>query len=76
MSNLAFFQNLGVTELLIILFIILLLFGGTKLPGLARSLGSSVNEFKKGVKEGEVSSSDPAAPAAPSPAAQTPADKK
>jgi sec-independent protein translocase protein TatA len=71
MSSLAFFQNMGVPELLIILFIILLLFGGAKLPSLARSLGSSVNEFKKGVKEGEVSTSDPAAPAA-----QPPAEKK
>ena len=31
-------------ELLIVLFIILLLFGGTKLPSLARGLGQSVNE--------------------------------
>jgi sec-independent protein translocase protein TatA len=52
MDTLAFFQNMGVTELLIILFIVLLLFGSTKLPSLARSLGSSVNEFKKGAKEG------------------------
>ena len=58
MSSLAFFQNMGVPELLIILIIILLLFGGAKLPSLARSLGSSVNEFKKGVKglEDEVES--------------------
>ena len=53
MDMLAFIGNLGVTELLIILFIVLLLFGSTKLPSLARSLGSSVNEFKKGAKEGE-----------------------
>jgi sec-independent protein translocase protein TatA len=75
MSSLAFFQNMGVPELLIILFIILLLFGGAKLPSLARSLGSSVNEFKKGVKEGEATPSE-STPAAQPPAAQTPADKK
>ena len=75
MSSLAFFQNLGVPELLIILFIILLLFGGAKLPSLARSLGSSVNEFKKGVKEGDATPSDATSAAQP-PASPTPADKK
>jgi sec-independent protein translocase protein TatA len=47
------FSNIGIWELLVILGIILLLFGGAKLPSLARSLGSSVNEFKKGMKEGK-----------------------
>ena len=51
--TLAFFQNLGLPELLIILVIALLIFGH-KLPAVARSLGSTVNEFKKGAKEGEV----------------------
>jgi sec-independent protein translocase protein TatA len=39
-------------ELLIILVVVLLLFGATKLPGLARSLGASAKEFRKGVEEG------------------------
>ena len=39
-------------ELIIVLVVILLLFGSTKLPKLARSLGASVTEFKKGVKGG------------------------
>lgn len=43
----------GGMELIIVLGVILLLFGSTKLPKLARSLGSSVTEFKKGVKTGE-----------------------
>jgi len=47
-----FFQNIGLPELLIILVIILILFGATKLPKLARGLGSSVKEFKKGMVEG------------------------
>ncbi len=33
--------------------IALLLFGGAKLPGLMRSMGSGVHEFKKGLKDGE-----------------------
>ena len=48
------FSNIGFSELLIILFIVLLLFGSAKLPNLARSMGSSVSEFKKGMREGEV----------------------
>ena len=38
----------GHSEVLIILFVILLLFGGKKLPELARSLGRSLGEFKRG----------------------------
>ena len=44
-------MNLGATELLIILAVVLLLFGGTRLPKLARSLGQASKEFKKGVDE-------------------------
>jgi len=43
--------GLGMQELLVILVIILVLFGANKLPGLARCLGSSVKEFKKGVTD-------------------------
>jgi sec-independent protein translocase protein TatA len=43
--------GLGYQELLIILVIVLILFGANRLPELARSLGSSVKEFKKGVSE-------------------------
>ncbi len=39
-------------ELLIILLIVLLVFGARKLPDLARSLGSSAKEFRKGIEEG------------------------
>jgi sec-independent protein translocase protein TatA len=44
--------NLGSGELLIIFLVVLLLFGGAKLPKLARSLGQAQKEFKKGVAEG------------------------
>ncbi len=43
--------GLGYQELLLILVIVLILFGAQRLPDLARSLGSSVKEFKKGVNE-------------------------
>lgn len=46
-------RNLGPFEILIILFVILLLFGAKRLPELARSLGKSLSEFKKGKEEGE-----------------------
>ena len=41
------FGGLGAPELLIVLFIILLLFGGKKLPELARSLGNAVSEYSR-----------------------------
>jgi sec-independent protein translocase protein TatA len=44
--------GLGAPELLIILVVVLLLFGGTRLPKLARSLGQASKEFKAGVSEG------------------------
>jgi sec-independent protein translocase protein TatA len=44
---------LGYQELLIILVIVLILFGANRLPELAKSLGSSVKEFKKGVNEAQ-----------------------
>ena len=43
--------GLGYQELLLILVIVLILFGAQRLPDLAKSLGSSVKEFKKGVSE-------------------------
>jgi sec-independent protein translocase protein TatA len=38
-------------EIAILLVVVLLLFGGSRLPALARSVGQSIVEFKKGVKE-------------------------
>lgn len=43
--------GLGTQELLVILVIALVLFGGSKLPEVARSLGRSISEFKKGMSE-------------------------
>ena len=44
--------GLGAPELIIILLIVMLIFGGSKLPKLARSLGESSKEFRKGLAEG------------------------
>ena len=45
--------GLGPTELIIILVILLLIFGGSRLPQLAKGLGESVRNFKKSVSEEE-----------------------
>jgi TatA/E family protein of Tat protein translocase len=42
--------GLGVQELMLILLIALVLFGGSKIPDLGRSLGQAIREFKKGVE--------------------------
>jgi sec-independent protein translocase protein TatA len=51
MNFLAFAGMPGGSELLVILFIVLLLFGAKKLPELSRSLGKSLGEFKKGKED-------------------------
>lgn len=51
----------GGMEWVIILLIVLVLFGGAKLPGLARSMGQSITEFRKASKEGDAESEDPEA---------------
>jgi sec-independent protein translocase protein TatA len=50
--------GLGAPELIVILIILLVLFGGSKLPSLAKGLGQSVKEFKKASKEAEEATDD------------------
>ena len=55
-TSLSFFagvMGLGAPELLIILVIMLVLFGGAKLPSLAKGLGQSIKEFKKASRDDE-----------------------
>lgn len=51
-------MNLGATELIIILVIVMLVFGSSRLPKLARSLGQAQKEFKSGIEEGGKKSTD------------------
>jgi sec-independent protein translocase protein TatA len=45
--------NLGFPEMLLILVIIVLIFGTSRLPELGRGLGEGIKNFKKSLKEGE-----------------------
>lgn len=47
--NLAVFQSIGPTELIIVLAIVLIIFGPKRLPGLGRQLGSGMREFKDSI---------------------------
>ena len=51
MNNLLFIGNIGGTEIIIIAIIILLLFGGKKIPEIMQGLGKGVKSFKKGMKD-------------------------
>lgn len=46
-------MHIGITEIIIIALIVLLLFGGKKIPELMRGLGKGVKSFKDGMKEGD-----------------------
>ncbi len=45
------FGNIGLTELIVILAVVLLLFGAKRIPEVMRSFGKGVSEFKRGIKE-------------------------
>ena len=53
MKNLLLFQNIGLWEVLIIAFVVLLIFGGKKIPELMKGLGKGVKSFKDGMSEVE-----------------------
>jgi len=50
MKSILFLQNIGIWEILILALVVLLVFGGKKIPELMRGLGRGVREFKDGVK--------------------------
>ena len=53
MNHLLLFQNFGLWEVLIIAFVVLLIFGGKKIPELMKGLGKGVKSFKEGMKDVE-----------------------
>ena len=53
MKIMLFLGNIGMPELIIIAFIILLLFGAKRIPELMKGIGKGVKSFKDGMKEGE-----------------------
>lgn len=58
-------ETIGAPELLIILVVVLLLFGSKKVPELARSLGQSIKEFRKGARSSAEEFHDDVSPAPP-----------
>lgn len=50
-SSLLFLGSLGGGEIAIIIFVLLLMFGGKKIPELARGLGKGIREFKDATKD-------------------------
>jgi sec-independent protein translocase protein TatA len=53
------FGNIGMTELMIILVIVLVLFGAKRIPEISASFGKGIREFKKNVNEVERSIAEP-----------------
>lgn len=53
MKTFLLFQNIGVWEVLIIAFVVLLIWGGKKIPELMKGLGKGVKSFKEGMKDVE-----------------------
>lgn len=60
MNHLLFFGNLGAGEIIVIALIVLLLFGGRKIPELMNGLGKGIRSFKEGMNniEKEIENSD------------------
>lgn len=74
LETLAF--GLGTTELLIILGILTLLFGASRIPALGRSLGSGIRNFQGGLKDDEAAKQIESVPASNGPAAAVTADRQ
>ncbi|MBD3235560.1 MAG: twin-arginine translocase TatA/TatE family subunit [Candidatus Eisenbacteria bacterium] len=54
MSLMLIFGPIGTTEIIIVLAILLLLFGGRKIPELAKGLGKGIKEFRHGMRDGTI----------------------
>ena len=58
MTNLLFIGGIGFQEILLVALIVLLFFGGKKIPELMKGLGKGVKSFKDGMKEDNVNEND------------------
>tara|TARA_B100000768_G_scaffold181887_1_gene207147 strand:+ start:5695 stop:5886 length:192 start_codon:yes stop_codon:yes gene_type:complete len=58
MTNLAFLQSMGVPGIILIVLVVVLLFGGKKIPELMKGLGQGMKDFKNASKEAEDESQD------------------
>ena len=67
--------SFGTTELIIVLILVLVLFGGSQLPKLAKNLGKAQKEFKDGIGEANKSDADSAEPAKADPAVEAASNK-
>ena len=59
------FEGFGPEKLIMILLIVLVLFGGKRIPEIGSSLGKGIREFKKGIREVGDSMNEPEVPARP-----------
>ena len=68
--------NIGLSELIVILMILLLVFGASRLPALGESLGRTIRSFKRGVaSDDKIAVRNPDAPAASAPRPPSPVGK-
>lgn len=69
-AAMGFLRDIGAGELIVILLILLLLFGSKRLPGVARSTGTALREFKAAVSGSAGDDEEPAAPGPADPATE------
>lgn len=67
---------MGMAELLVVLFVVLLVFGANKIPALGDGLGKAIRNFKKSMKEDDAIDVTPRKAAPPPPAGQVSAGSK
>ena len=84
LTPLAILPDIGGGEMLVVLLLVLLLFGGDKMPQLAKGLGKAIREFKKAARDveqefkqalDEVPDPAPTKPAAPAPRPVVPVNR-
>lgn len=75
MEKFLFLGNIGVWEIVLIALVVLLFFGGRKIPELMKGLGKGVKSFKEGMNEVEKELNSPVSETKSAPADRTAPDK-